>query len=59
MTSFVAFFEQAFSKIDFLDIATSVVKAIAYGFTIGIVGCYKGYHATSEQKEWEEPPILR
>lgn len=47
MTSFVAFFEQAFSKIDFLDIATSVVKAIAYGFTIGIVGCYKGYHATS------------
>jgi phospholipid/cholesterol/gamma-HCH transport system permease protein len=47
MTSFVAFFEQAFSKIDFLDIITSVVKAIAYGFTIGIVGCYKGYHATS------------
>ncbi|CAA9536844.1 MAG: ABC transporter, permease protein (cluster 9, phospholipid) [uncultured Segetibacter sp.] len=47
MTSFVAFFEQAFSKITFLDIFTSVVKAIAYGFTIGIVGCYHGYHATS------------
>ncbi|HEX8678163.1 MAG TPA: ABC transporter permease [Segetibacter sp.] len=47
MTSFVAFFEQAFAKIDFLDVAASVTKAIAYGFTIGIVGCYNGYHATS------------
>lgn len=46
MTSFVSFFEQAFEKISFLDIFSSVVKAIVYGFTIGIVGCYKGYNAT-------------
>lgn len=46
MTSFVAFFEQAFEKISFLDIFSSVTKAVVYGFTIGIVGCYKGYHAT-------------
>ncbi len=47
MTSFVSFFEQAFEKISFLDIFTSLTKAIVYGFTIGIVGCYQGYHATS------------
>lgn len=46
MTSFTAFFEQAFDKISFLDIFSSLIKAIVYGFTIGIVGCYKGYNAS-------------
>jgi phospholipid/cholesterol/gamma-HCH transport system permease protein len=46
MTSFVSFFEQAFQKISFLDIFSSLAKSIVYGFTIGIVGCYKGYNAT-------------
>lgn len=45
MTSFVAFLTAAFDKISFLDIFASLIKAIVYGFTIGIVGCYKGYHA--------------
>jgi phospholipid/cholesterol/gamma-HCH transport system permease protein len=45
-TSFVAFFQDAFESISFLDIFSSLVKAIVYGFTIGIVGCYKGFHAT-------------
>lgn len=45
-TSMVAFFEKAFEKITFLDIFSSVTKAVVYGFTIGIVGCYKGYKAT-------------
>lgn len=44
-TSFVSFFEQAFEKISFLDIFSSLVKGIVYGFTIGIVGCYQGYNA--------------
>lgn len=47
MTSLITFFQQAFEKISFLDIFSSLVKSIAYGFTIGIVGCYKGYHATN------------
>ncbi|MEO7961033.1 MAG: ABC transporter permease [Ginsengibacter sp.] len=47
MTSFVAFFQAAFDKISFLDIISSVVKSIFYGFTIGIVGCYKGFNATN------------
>ena len=44
-TSFVTFFQQAFEKISFLDIFASLIKSIVYGFTIGIVGCYKGFHA--------------
>jgi len=47
MTTLITFFQQAFEKISFLDIFSSVVKSVAYGFTIGIVGCYKGYHATN------------
>ena len=45
-TSFTTFFQNAFSTIRFLDIFTSVIKATLFGFTIGIVGCYKGFHAT-------------
>jgi|SRR5690606_14397286 phospholipid/cholesterol/gamma-HCH transport system permease protein len=46
-TSFTAFMEGAFSSISFLDIGSSVVKALCYGFTIGIIGCYKGWTATN------------
>ncbi len=44
-TSLIAFFESAFSTITFLDYFTSLVKAIVFGFTIGMVGCYKGFNA--------------
>lgn len=47
MTSFVAFFHSAFERIDFLDIFSSVFKTTIFGFTIGIVGCYKGYNASN------------
>ena len=47
MTSFISFFQAAFQRISFLDIFSSLVKSIVYGFTIGIVGCYKGYNATN------------
>ncbi|MCK9639081.1 MAG: ABC transporter permease [Prolixibacteraceae bacterium] len=45
-SSMISFYQSAFKTISFLDITTSVVKTLVYGFTIGIVGCYKGYHAT-------------
>jgi len=45
-TSLTTFFENAFSKITFLDIGATLVKAICYGFTIGMVSCYKGYRAS-------------
>lgn len=45
-TSFITFFENAFSSISFLDYFTSLIKALVFGFTIGIVSSYKGFHAT-------------
>jgi phospholipid/cholesterol/gamma-HCH transport system permease protein len=46
-TSFLTFFKNSFSTIHFLDLFTSVIKSVVFGFTIGIVGTYKGYYATS------------
>jgi phospholipid/cholesterol/gamma-HCH transport system permease protein len=45
-TSLIIFYTDAFSKISFLDISSAVTKSIFYGFTIGMVGCYKGFNAT-------------
>lgn len=45
--SLTSFFKNGFSTITFLDIFASVTKSIVFGFTIGLVGCYKGFHATS------------
>jgi phospholipid/cholesterol/gamma-HCH transport system permease protein len=45
-TSIQTFFGQVFETITFLDIFSSLIKALVFGFTIGIVGCYKGYHCT-------------
>ncbi len=45
-TSFTAFFKSSFSTIHFLDLFTTVAKSIVFGFTIGIVGTYKGFYAT-------------
>lgn len=44
--SLTAFFIKAFNDITFLDLFASTFKAMAYGFTIGIVSCYQGYNAT-------------
>lgn len=44
-TSFPAFIKSAFSSIIFLDIYASIFKAICFGFTIGVAGCYQGYNA--------------
>ncbi len=44
-TSIVTFFNNGFSTITFLDIFSAVIKSIVFGFTIGMIGCYKGYNA--------------
>ncbi len=43
--SFILFFSQAFSSIDFVDFLPAIVKSIFFGAVIGLVGCYKGYNA--------------
>ncbi|ADY53330.1 protein of unknown function DUF140 [Pseudopedobacter saltans DSM 12145] len=45
-TSYQAFMQSAFESISFLDIFASTIKAIVFGFTIGIVGCYQGYNSS-------------
>ena len=45
-TSIVTFFNNGFSMISFLDINASLIKSMVFGFTIGMVGCYKGYNAS-------------
>ncbi len=44
--SFISFFKNGFDTITFLDVFTSVFKSIAFGFTIGMIGCYKGFNAS-------------
>jgi phospholipid/cholesterol/gamma-HCH transport system permease protein len=45
-TSFASFIENGFSSISFLDLFSSIIKSIVFGFTIGIVACYRGYTTT-------------
>ena len=45
-TSFISFIENGFHSISFLDIFTSVLKSIIFGFTIGMVSCYQGYNTS-------------
>jgi phospholipid/cholesterol/gamma-HCH transport system permease protein len=47
LTSFTTYFESAFSSVGFLDLASGFVKSVVYGFTIGIVGAYRGFNATN------------
>jgi phospholipid/cholesterol/gamma-HCH transport system permease protein len=50
LTSFPAFISSAFKTISFLDIYSSVFKALCFGFTIGVASCYQGYHAENGTK---------
>ena len=43
--TFVLFFSQAFSHVEFIDFIPAIVKSFFFGAVIGIVGCYKGYTA--------------
>ncbi|MDX5421545.1 MAG: ABC transporter permease [Hymenobacteraceae bacterium] len=46
LTSITTFFTQVFDAITFLDIFSSMARSVIFGFTIGVVGCYKGYHSS-------------
>jgi len=39
------FFVAAMSHLEFIDIFPAIVKTFFFGYVIGIIGCYKGYHA--------------
>lgn len=46
-TSLRAFLTNGFAQISFLDLSASISRATVYGFTIGIIAAYKGFHASS------------
>lgn len=46
LTSFATYVVQVFDAITFLDIFSTLIKSVVFGFTIGITGCYKGYHSS-------------
>jgi len=43
--TFILFFSQAFSAVEFLDFLPAVIKTFFFGLVIGLVGCYNGYNA--------------
>jgi phospholipid/cholesterol/gamma-HCH transport system permease protein len=46
-TSLSSFLKSGFSTITYLDVFASVTKSFIFGFTIGIISCFKGYNASS------------
>lgn len=43
--SFPLYFRKAMSSLAFSDLVPAVIKTIFFGFVIGYVGCFKGYHS--------------
>ena len=44
-TTFRHFFAVAMAHLEFIDVFPAIVKSVFFGFVVGIIGCYKGYHA--------------
>jgi phospholipid/cholesterol/gamma-HCH transport system permease protein len=44
-SSFLLFFNEVSANISYLDIFSSLIKSAFFGFAIGLVGCYAGYHS--------------
>jgi phospholipid/cholesterol/gamma-HCH transport system permease protein len=44
-TGFMLYFNDVSVSVTYVDIFSSIIKAGFFGFAIGIVGCYAGYHA--------------
>lgn len=44
-SSFLLYFNEVSANISYLDIFSSLIKSAFFGFAIGLVGCYAGYHS--------------
>lgn len=45
--SFYMFFSQVVSSLTFSDLFPATIKTFFFGFTIGFIGCYKGYYTSN------------
>lgn len=43
--SFSLYFHKCISSLEFVDFLPALVKTVFFGFAIGFVGCYKGFHS--------------
>ena len=39
------FLSQVFDKLAFIDVLPALIKTFFFGFSIGLIGCYKGYNS--------------
>lgn len=39
------FFNQVIESLEFSDVLPSIIKSFFFGFAIGLIGCYMGYHS--------------
>lgn len=46
VTSFSLFWQQVFNNLSFGDVLPAFIKTFFFGFAVGIIGCYKGYHSS-------------
>lgn len=44
-SGFTLFFNEAVSSITYLDVFSSLIKSAMFGFAMGIIGCYAGFHS--------------
>jgi phospholipid/cholesterol/gamma-HCH transport system permease protein len=44
VVSWDLFYRQVFESLEFSDFIPSFIKSYFFGFAIGIIGCYKGFH---------------
>ena len=45
VTTLALFVNNIFSSLTFGDVLPAVIKTFFFGFAVGIIGCYKGYHS--------------
>jgi len=45
-TSLSTFLHNGWATITYLDLYSSVAKSFVFGFTVGIIACFEGFHAT-------------
>jgi len=45
IVSFPLFFSLVFEKLEFSDVIPSIIKSFFFGYAIGLIGCYMGYHS--------------
>jgi len=46
VTSPGLFITQVFDALDFSDVVPAIIKTFFFGFAVGVIGCYKGYHSS-------------